>query len=129
MLRQIAPVPPPTLADDHKTVMALQNIPTFQYINPIHNPAELLRIQTVLIQEEQEEQAAEQALMQIRTRRATTSQTYHDAVVGARAQVLAQYGSDSNEVALIVYSLSHRSGRRPAIRMRQIKAAQQVEQS
>ncbi|MEI8308905.1 MAG: hypothetical protein WCF99_17715 [Chloroflexales bacterium] len=101
MLRQIAPVPPPALADDHKTVMALQNIPTFQYINPIHNPAELLRIQTVLIHEEQEEQMAEQALMQIRARRATTSHTYHDAVVGARTQVLAQYGPDSNEVALI----------------------------
>ncbi len=101
MLRQIAPVPPLTLADDHKTVMALQNLPSFQFINPLHNPVELLRIQTVLIQELQEEQAIEEALAQIRARRATTSHTYHDAVVGARAQVLAQYGPDSTEVALI----------------------------
>ena len=101
MLRQLAPVSPSTITDDHETVIALQNLPTFQYINPIHNPVELLRIQTVLIQEEQEEQVAEQALLRIRTRRAETSHTYHEAVVGARAQALAQYGPDSNEVALI----------------------------
>lgn len=101
MARQLSPVPPPILAADHSTVLALQSLPDYKPMNLDYTAAQLLQLQAALAQAEQAEQMAEQALAQARALRAEHSRRYHDAVVGARTQVVAQYGPDSHAVALV----------------------------
>jgi hypothetical protein len=81
--------------------MALQGLPDYQPINPAYSLPQIVQHQVELTQAELEEQLAEEALVRARARRVLASHTYHDAVVGARAQVIAQYGPDATAVALV----------------------------
>jgi hypothetical protein len=121
MARRTTPVPQPTLAADHATVMALQGLSDYQPINPVYSTAQLMQAQAALTQAEQAEKEAEIALAQARSVRAEMSHTYHDLVVGARAQVIAQYGPDAPAIALI--GLTRKSDRkRPVKRQAAITA-------
>ncbi|NTU82516.1 MAG: hypothetical protein HGA45_24625 [Chloroflexales bacterium] len=98
------------MASGRTWVSATQSLPDYQPMNPDYAAAQLLQLQAALAQAEQAEQVAEQALAQARALRAECSHRYHNAVVGARTQVLAQYGLDSHVVALV--GLTRKSDRR-----------------
>jgi hypothetical protein len=115
MARRTTPVSPPTLAADHVTVIALQGMVDYQPMNPAYSIAQILQMQATLAQAEQAAKAAEVALAEARAVRAETSHIYHDLVVGARVQVMAQYGPDAPAVSLV--GLTRKSERkRPAKR-------------
>lgn len=114
MARQTAPVPPPTLAADHATVMAIQTLVDYQPVNPAYSTAQLLQLQSSVIQTEQAEKIAEVALAEAKAARAAASHQYHDAVLGARAHVVAQYGPDATAVALV--GLKRKSERKRPVR-------------
>ncbi len=101
MARHLTAVPPTTLAGDHITVKAVQGLSDYQPLNPICTVAQLLQFQASLTQVEQAEKAAEVALEQARAARVEATHVYHNAVVAARAHVVAQYGPDDPAVALI----------------------------
>jgi hypothetical protein len=114
MARQTTPVPSPTLAADHVTVKALQGMSDYQPVNPAYSTAQLLQHQASLAQTEQAAKAAEVALAQARKAQAEASHVYHDAVVGARAQVVALYGPDATAVALV--GLTRKSERKRPVK-------------
>jgi hypothetical protein len=101
MTRRRTPVPPPSLAADHVTVTAIQGLADYQPTNPNCSAAQLLQLQANLIQAEQAEHAVKVALDQARAARNQAAHQYHDAVVSARIQVVAQYGADAAAVSLI----------------------------
>jgi hypothetical protein len=74
----------------------------------------LLQLQASLTEAEQAEQAARVALDQARAARAEATHLYHDAVVAARTQVIAQYGSDAAAVSLV--GLTRRSERKRPVK-------------
>jgi len=115
MNRRTTPVPPTTLAADHTTVIALQGLSDYQPMNASYSTTQLLQMQAALAQADQAEKAAEVALAQARSVRLAASHAYHNLVVGARAQVIAQYGPDAPAISLI--GLTRKSERkRPARR-------------
>ncbi|NTW01427.1 MAG: hypothetical protein HGA19_08965 [Oscillochloris sp.] len=118
MVRRINPIPSPILAVDHATVKALQGMIDYQPINAAYSTAQLLQLQATLTQAEQAEKAAEVALAQARSVRAEASHFYHDAVVGARTQVIAQYGPDATAVALV--GLKRKSERKRPVKRQAI---------
>jgi hypothetical protein len=102
------------LVADHATVKALQGLVDYQPVNPAYATAQLLQLQASLTQAEHAEKAAEQAYVEARNLRRATAQLYHDSVVGARAQVVAQYGPDAAAVALV--GLTRKSERKHPVR-------------
>jgi dTDP-4-amino-4,6-dideoxygalactose transaminase len=78
--------------------MALQTLVDYQPINAACGIAQLLQLQATLAQAEQAEVMIETSLAQARRVRIETSHAYHDLVVSARTQVLAQYGPDAYDV-------------------------------
>ena len=122
MARESNPVSPLTLANDHVTVAALQMMPDYQPVNPVYSTAHLLQLQTSVTETTQTVQMAEIALVEARLAQMVASHAYHDAVVGARAQVVAQYGPDAAAVALV--GLTRKSERkRPTKRTPKAKDA------
>lgn len=121
MARRTTPVPPPTLAADHATVMALQGLSDYQPMNPAYSTAQLMQAQAALTQAEQAEKEAEVALAEARRVRAELCQAYHDLTVGARAQVIAQYGPDAPAIALI--GLTRKSDRKRPVKRQAATAA------
>ncbi|MEI8308631.1 MAG: hypothetical protein WCF99_16345 [Chloroflexales bacterium] len=120
MAQRTKQVPHAILTADHETVKALQGIATYQPTNPDLSVANLLQVQATLTQAEQAEQAAEVALEQARAIRAGTSHFYHDLVVSSRVQVVAQFGSDSTEVALV--GLKRKSQRKHPVKRQAVPA-------
>jgi hypothetical protein len=114
MGKQQTPVPSLILAADHATVMALQGLPDYQPLNPDYHTGQLLQLQANLVQTEQIEQAAEAALAQARSARVQATHVYHNAVVGARTHVIAQYGPDATAVSLV--GLTRKSQRKRPVK-------------
>ena len=114
MARRTIPVPHVTLTADHETVKALQGMIDYQPLNPAYSSTQLMQLQATLTQAEQAEKEAEVALAQARAIRAETTHTYHDAVVGARAHVVAQYGPDSTAISLV--GLTRKSERKRPVK-------------
>lgn len=114
MARNIPPVSPRTLSADHATVLALQSLSDYQPLNPAYSLAQLLQLQTNLTYAEQNETSAEVALAAARRARSEISHVYHDAVVGARSHVMAQYGPDAAAVALV--GMKRKSERRRPVK-------------
>jgi hypothetical protein len=102
------------LAADHTTVMALQNLLDYQPVNPIYSTAQILQLQASLAQAKQADQLAEGSRVQARAFLIEISRRYHDAVLGARTQVVAQYGPDSTAVTLI--GLTRKSERKRPVK-------------
>jgi flagellar biosynthesis/type III secretory pathway protein FliH len=105
-----------TLAADRLTLQALQDLSDYQPLNPAYRPELLQQLEASLDQAEEAEERARRAFEQARRVRTDTARAFHDAIVGAKRQVLAQYGPDSLAVQAI--GLTRASERkRPARRV------------
>lgn len=110
MPRYSPPVSPLILAADHATVLAIQSLSDYQPSNPDYSTAQLLQLQSALVQADQATKTAEYALDEARRVRSEISHSYHNAVIGARVQVIGQFGPDATAVALV--GLTRRSERK-----------------
>jgi hypothetical protein len=94
--------------------MAMQSMVDYQPIHAAHSIANLVQLQASLAHAAQTTRQAEVALDAARALEAEISHTYHDAVVGARAHVVAQYGPDSAAVEQV--GLTRKSNRKRPVR-------------
>jgi hypothetical protein len=76
-------------------------MPDYQSANPDYCLARLLQLQATMAQADQHKRELEIALEQARKVCTEIGHQYHDGVVGARGQVIVQYGPDAAAVALI----------------------------
>ena len=100
---------------DRKALLALKNIGDYAPTNPTHSLDALAALEEALEHAEQARLSAEKNLVAARDRAMTAALMLHDALLGVKAQVLAQYGPDSYEIESL--GLKRRSERkRPARR-------------
>lgn len=90
---------PIVLTESVSAVIALQSIGDYAPHKTQFSATELLAIKTRMEQAQQAELLAQHALDAARDAARDMEWRLYDAVIGARTQVIAQYGSDSNEIA------------------------------
>jgi hypothetical protein len=88
-------VSPTTLAADREAVQALQDLLDYTPRNPAHSTPALQQLEAELTQAEQAEGRARRALDEARDMVDTLARRFHNAVLGAKTEVIVQYGTDS----------------------------------
>lgn len=107
-------VPANTIAADRETLLALQDMHDYQPVNPNHSVSTLIALEQALRQADAAEVRAQQALASARDIAIAASWAYHNAIIGAKAQVIAQFGNDS--LAIQAVGLKKRSDRKRVTR-------------
>ena len=108
-------LPSPALDADRATLLALKDLSDFTPVNPAHSAQSLSALEAALTRAEEAELRAQKALAAARDVTIAAAWEFHNALLGAKAQVIAQYGNDSRAVQAI--GLKKRSERkRPARR-------------
>ncbi len=92
---------PALLQADKDALAALQAIPGYQPMNPAYTVAELESALNAHTQAQSAEVQAQAAYAAARDTAAATERRFHDLMVGMKEQVIAQFGSNSNEVAAV----------------------------
>ena len=92
---------PALLQADKDALAALQAIPGYQPMNPAYAVAELESALSAHTQAQAAEVQAQAAYAAARDTAGATERRFHDLMVGMKEQVIAQFGSNSNEVAAI----------------------------
>lgn len=101
---------PMILDADRDTVLALQDMADYRPHNPTHDIESLTTLEAMLTQAEQAERRAQIALEAARDKAIAAAHAFHDATLGAKAEVIAQYGANSSAVQAI--GLKRKSDRR-----------------
>jgi hypothetical protein len=83
---------------DRETLLALKNIGDYAPANPAYGTKALAALGEALEQAEQARLRAENELDAAREQALAAAMALHDALLGAKLQVLAQYGHDSFEI-------------------------------
>ena len=122
----MAPVPvrrldPAVLDLDRTALLSLLDMHDYAPLNPAYNHAALRSLDATLAQAQQEELRARNALAAARDAALVAANALHDAVLGAKAQVIAQYGSDSQAVQAL--GLKRKSERKRPTRRRSAQPA------
>jgi hypothetical protein len=104
------PLSQSTIDADLKVLEALALLPDYQPTNPAYSREALLLLQQTLIQANISAKQLDDAFEQARFARAqghdvrdNTAHQVHEATLGFKDQVIAQYGHDSRAVELIGY--------------------------
>lgn len=101
---------PLTVEADRTALLALQDMPDYQPRNQAHSVGALAELEAALSQAEQAERRARIALDAARDKVIAAAHAFHDATLGAKTEVVAQYGADSAAVQAI--GLKRKSDRR-----------------
>ena len=88
------------LADD-AALAALKTISGYQAFNPGHTVQALSAKQTVMRAAQEAEVQAQTALDAARDAAVAAQWDYHNGILGAKENVIGQFGSNSNEVAAL----------------------------
>ncbi len=96
-------IPFPTLHDDRAALQAITDMGDYAPANTAYSTAALQELEDALTQAEQDEIRARRALDVARDRAVAAARRFHEAIIGAKAQVIAQYGNDSPEVEAVGY--------------------------
>jgi hypothetical protein len=112
---------PEELDDDRQAVVAAQSLPEYQPLNPAYSADMLVKLKNKRDEAQQTETRAQQALATARDIACAAEWALHNAVIGARKQVMAQYGDDSNEIQAM--GLKKRSDRKRPVRATRPAAA------
>lgn len=89
---------PEDLEADRSAVIAVQSLGDYRPLNAAYSAEALVELGAARDQAQQAEIRAQQALAAARDAAAAAEWALHNAVLGARTQVLAQYGDDSDEL-------------------------------
>ena len=101
---------PEELDGDREAVVAVQSIASYKPLNPAYSTAALLELNAARDTAQRAEIVAQKALATARDIACAAEWAMHNAVLGARTQVRAQFGDDSNEVQAV--GLKKRSDRK-----------------
>ena len=116
--RPIIRLAQPLVEADRATLRALQNLSDYAPINAAYS-AEMLRgLETAMAEAAETEERARIALGAARDRAIEMTQNFHEAILGAKTQVIAQYGS--NSLAVQAIGLKRKSERRRRSRRAQV---------
>lgn len=113
-------LPPPAIDADRAALLALQDLTDYAPLNPEYSTAALQARAEKLTQTEQIESRARRALDAARDQAIAAAWELHNAMLGAKAQVIAQYGSDS--LAIQSIGLKKKSERKRPSRRRSAEA-------
>lgn len=86
---------PDDIAADRKVLITLQSLADYNPTNPSASVANLQALVATLDRAEEAEVAARRALALTRERLVAARAAFHEAILAAKIQVLAQYGDDS----------------------------------
>jgi hypothetical protein len=100
----------PILSDDRAALRAISNMADYAPANQAYSAAVLQEYERAAAEAEQAEVNARLALDIARDRAVEACRRFHDAMLGAKAQVVAQYGHDSHALAAV--GLTRKSERR-----------------
>jgi hypothetical protein len=94
-------LPTTTLDTDRNTLLALQDVADYTPRNPAYSVPTLAMLEAALTQAEQAERRARIALDTAREQAIEAAHQFHSATLGAKAEVIAQYGANSAAVQAI----------------------------
>ena len=92
---------PSVLAADEAAFAALQSITNYDPANPAYTLAAITAARDRMQETRTRETQAASALASARDEATAAEWEYHNAVLGSRDQVVAQFGKDSNEVQAV----------------------------
>lgn len=90
-----------TIEADRATLRAMRDLGDYQPANLAYDLATLQALEEALTRAEEAEERYRRALEQARDERTEASRMFHEAILGAKAQVIAQYGNNSYAVQAI----------------------------
>jgi hypothetical protein len=105
-----------TLKEDRAALAAIAEIAGYAPANQAHHVEALQELEADLAEAELEEFRAQRALAAARGRAIEAARRFHDAILSARMQVVAQYGPNSS--ALKAIGLKRRSDYKRPVRRR-----------
>jgi hypothetical protein len=105
---------------DRTALIGIQSLPDYTPNNSAYTAARLDELGRAMEAARQAEIRAVQALAMARDAAAEAEWALHDGILGAKAQVIAQYGADSNAVQLV--GLKRKSERRRVARRPELNA-------
>jgi len=105
---------PIILATDEAAYIAIQALGDYQPVKAAYSRASLAACHDALASAREIEVRAENALKAARDNAVSAEWEFHNSILGAKAQVIAQYGDDSNEVQSL--GLKKKSERKAPVR-------------
>lgn len=107
-------MPADNVQANRNALIGLQSLPDYMPANRAYTVERLLEIAQEVERLREEEVRAAQTLAMLRDQAASAEWAMHDGILGARAQVIAQYGPDSHAVQLL--GLKRKSERKRTVR-------------
>lgn len=107
-------LPPDDIQGDRNALIGIQSLSDYAPVNRAYTVEQLNALGQAMEQAQQAEVRAAQALVGARDAAAAAEWALHDGMLGAKAQVIAQYGPDSNVVQLL--GLKRKSERKRPVR-------------
>jgi hypothetical protein len=98
MANETKRVKPAQMEADRDSFAALQAIAGYAPASPIYRTAAITEVQNALAGAQTAEAQAEAALASARDTAVAREWEFHNLILGAKDQVIAQFGRDSNEV-------------------------------
>src|SRR5262245_59902866 len=95
------PLPTGTLEADRASLLARKDRSDYKAVNPVCSAESLTTLEQAVTRAEQATLRARKALAAARDAEIAASREFHDAMLGAKNAVIAQYGSDSPAVQAI----------------------------
>jgi hypothetical protein len=102
------------IQSDRHALIGVQSLPDYTPISSAYSALKLADLQHAMEDAQQAEIRAQQALSTTHDAATTAEWAFHEGVLGAKTQVIAQYGPDSNAVQLL--GLKRKSERRRMVR-------------
>ena len=91
-------LPAPVIEADREALLALQDLADYAPNNRGHSAEALLTLQQAMERADAAAVRAQKALVAARDTATAAAWEFHNAVLGAKAQVIGQYGNNSQEV-------------------------------
>lgn len=107
-------LPADDIQANRNALIGLQSLPDYAPSNRVYAAPNLADLGRAMEQAREDEVRAVQALARARAAAAEAEWALHDGILGAKAQVIAQYGADSNAVQLV--GLKRKSERKRSAR-------------
>lgn len=101
MAVRVRRLPPQVIATDRSTLLALQSLDDYQPHNSLYSVAAIQEAEGALAQAGQAVVRALEALAHARAAEHAAAHAFHNLVLGAKDQVIAQYGPDAAAVQII----------------------------
>jgi hypothetical protein len=98
---QTVKIRPQMLQDDRDSFAALKNIPDYAPSNKDLTVAKIQALQDDMVEKDEAEVQALAAHDSARDDATASEWAFHNAVLGSKSQVTAQYGDDSNELQAV----------------------------